>query len=57
MTARPSGAFCSPASPSASAIGIMPITIASAVISTGRRRVLPASSAASSGDGVRLLRA
>ena len=50
MTARPSGAFCSPASPSPSAIGIMPMIIASAVMITGRRRVRPASSAASSGD-------
>ena len=41
MTARPSGAFCSPASPRPSAIGIMPMIIASAVISTGRNRVLP----------------
>ncbi len=50
MTARPSGAFCSPPSPSASAIGSMPRTIASAVISTGRRRVSPARSAASVAD-------
>ena len=35
MTARPSGAFCSPPSPSPSAIGTMPMIIASAVISTG----------------------
>ena len=43
MTARPSGAFCSPPSPSPSAIGIMPMIMASAVISTGRKRVKPAS--------------
>ena len=47
ITARPSGAFCSPASPRPSAIGTMPMIIASAVISTGRSRVLPASIAAS----------
>ncbi len=46
MTARPSGAFCSPPSPIPRAIGIMPIIIASAVISTGRNRVNPASRAA-----------
>ena len=46
ITARPSGAFCSPPSPRPSAIGSMPITIASAVINTGRRRTKPASSAA-----------
>ena len=46
MTARPSGAFCSAPSPMPSAIGIMPMIIASAVISTGRIRVAPASSAA-----------
>src|SRR5207253_3844990 len=45
ITARPSGAFCSPPSPSPTAIGTMPMIIASAVISTGRSRVLPASSA------------
>ena len=49
MTARPSGAFCSAPSPMPSAIGIMPMIIASAVISTGRMRVAPASSAASDG--------
>ena len=43
MTARPSGAFCSPPSPSPSDMGSMPRIIASAVISTGRRRVMPAS--------------
>ena len=46
MTARPSGAFCSPPSPRPSDIGSMPMIIASAVISTGRRRVMPAASAA-----------
>ena len=46
MTARPSGAFCSPPSPRPSAIGGMPMIIASAVISTGRKRTKPASSAA-----------
>jgi len=49
ITARPSGAFCSPPSPSPSAIGSMPISIARAVISTGRKRLKPASSAAASG--------
>ena len=39
ITARPSGAFCSPPSPEPSAIGTMPITIAIAVIRTGRMRV------------------
>ena len=46
MTARPSGAFCSPPSPRPSDIGSMPMIIASAVMSTGRRRVMPAASAA-----------
>src|SRR6516225_9547009 len=46
ITARPSGAFCSPPSPSPVAIGAMPMIIASAVIITGRRRVMPAASAA-----------
>ena len=46
ITARPSGAFCSPPSPRPSAIGTMPMIIASAVISTGRKRVKPASIAA-----------
>ena len=50
MTARPSGAFCSPPSPNPSAIGTMPMIIASAVISTGRNRPKPASSAASSAE-------
>ena len=49
MTARPSGAFCSPPSPTPRAIGIMPMIIASAVMSTGRMRVAPASSAACAG--------
>ena len=47
MTARPSGAFCSPPSPRPSAIGTMPMIIASAVMMTGRKRVKPAESAAS----------
>src|SRR5205807_4136256 len=34
MTARPNGAFCSPPSPSPSAIGTMPMIMARAVIST-----------------------
>lgn len=42
ITARPSGMFC----PGSSAMGIMPMIIAVAVISTGRKRALPASSAA-----------
>src|SRR6267143_251234 len=46
MTARPSGAFCSPPSPSPSAMGTMPMIMASAVIKTGRKRVKPASTAA-----------
>jgi hypothetical protein len=46
MTARPSGAFCSPPSPSPSAMGTMPIIIASAVMMTGRKRVKPADNAA-----------
>ena len=40
-----SGAFCSPPSPSARLIGSMPISIASAVMRTGRSRVRPAISA------------
>ena len=47
MTARPSGAFCSPLSPSPRAMGIMPMIMAAAVMMTGRSRVKPASSAAS----------
>src|SRR5712664_347234 len=46
ITARPSGAFCSPPSPSPSAIGKIPRIIAVAVMITGRRRVRPASIAA-----------
>ena len=46
MTARPSGAFCSPPSPMPSAIGAMPMIMASAVMMTGRKRTNPASSAA-----------
>ena len=46
ITARPNGAFCSPPSPRPSAIGAIPIVIASAVISTGRKRTKPASIAA-----------
>jgi len=43
ITARPSGWFC----PASIAIGSMPMTMASAVISTGRNREPPASNAAS----------
>src|SRR5258705_687672 len=50
MTARPSGAFCSPPSPSPSAMGIMPMIMAKAVIRTGRNRVKPASMAALTGS-------
>src|SRR6266403_389943 len=50
ITARPRGAFCSPPSPKPSAIGNMPITMASAVISTGRNRPRPASRAARRGS-------
>ena len=46
ITARPRGAFCSPPSPRPSAIGTMPMIMASAVIMTGRNRVFPASMAA-----------
>src|SRR5260370_993480 len=42
ITARPSGAFCSPPAPIASDIGSMPRIIASAVMITGRMRVAPA---------------
>src|SRR5437763_1315420 len=38
MTARPSGAVCSPPSPMANAIGIMPAIIAQLVIRNGRLR-------------------
>ena len=47
MTARPSGAFCSPPSPRPMAIGTMPMIMASAVMTTGRMRTKPASRAAS----------
>ncbi len=40
ITARPNGAFCSPASPRPSAIGSMPM-ITRAVISIGRSRNVP----------------
>ncbi len=40
ITARPIGAFCSPPSPRARAIGNMPMIIASAVMQTGRSRVV-----------------
>ena len=50
ITARPSGAFCSPPSPSPSDMGSMPMIMASAVIRTGRSRVYPAESAASMAD-------
>src|SRR5262249_37470738 len=46
IPARPSGAFCSAPSPIPSDIGIMPTIIASAVIITGRSRVIPALRAA-----------
>ncbi len=46
MTARPSGAFCSPPSPRPSDIGNMPTIIARAVIKTGLSRVDPAARAA-----------
>jgi len=49
ITARPSGAFCSPPSPQAKPIGIMPMIIARAVMHTGRKRVCPASIAARDG--------
>src|ERR1700735_5596581 len=50
ITTRPIGPFFSPPSPSPSDIGTMPIIIASAVMSTGRKRVLPASIAARMGS-------
>ena len=50
MTARPSGAFCSAPSPKPRAMGIMPMTMANAVINTGLMRVLPASKAARTGS-------
>src|SRR4051794_11446791 len=46
ITARPSGAFCSPPSPRPVAIGNMPKIIAKAVINTGLSRVIPAANAA-----------
>ena len=51
ITARPSGAFCSPPSPRPSAIGSMPRIMAAAVISTGRSRANPADSIASRAGG------
>src|SRR3989442_3042743 len=39
ITARPSGAFCSPPSPSPSAMGTIPMIMARAVMRTGRKRV------------------
>src|SRR6266702_1437366 len=39
ITARASGAFCSPPSPIPNAIGIMPMIMAKAVMMMGRRRV------------------
>src|SRR5205814_774966 len=47
ITARPSGAFCSPPSPRLSAIGSMPSIMADAVIRTGRIRAYPADHIAS----------
>src|SRR5882757_5359336 len=47
MTARASGAFCSPPSPNPRAMGSMPTIIAKAVMMMGRRRVEPAETAAS----------
>src|SRR5262249_8136238 len=49
ITARPSGAFCSEPDPNASAIGSIPRIIASAVMMMGRKRIAPASIAASTG--------
>ena len=46
ITARPSGAFCSPPSPRPRLMGTMPIIIAMAVMMTGRSRVRPDSNAA-----------
>src|SRR2546428_11559231 len=42
ITARPSGAFCSPPSPRPSAIGTIPMIMAKAVIVTGRIHAYPA---------------
>src|SRR5262249_22285855 len=50
ITARPSGAFCSPPSPNPRDMGTMPMIIASAVMMTGRMRTKPAWSAASRAD-------
>ena len=50
ITARPSGAFCSPPSPRPRLMGSMPMIIATAVISTGRSRPVPASQAAVNGS-------
>ena len=47
ITARPSGAFCCPASPKANAIGNMPAIIAKLVIKIDRKR-LPAPCTAAS---------
>jgi hypothetical protein len=50
MTARPSGAFCSPPSPRPSAMGTMPMIMAMAVINTGRNLTKPALRAAVRGS-------
>ena len=50
ITARPRGAFCSPPSPSPSAIGAMPMIMASASSAPGGNRTKPASSAAATGS-------
>lgn len=47
ITARPSGAVCSPPSPNASAMGIMPVIMAALVIKMGRNLLCAASTAAS----------
>ena len=47
ITARPSGAVCSPPSPNASAIGTMPASIAQLVMRMGRSRPCAPSTAAS----------
>lgn len=49
ITVRPSGAFWAPAPPEPRAIGTMPNSMASAVMTTGRNRPTPAANAASSG--------
>ena len=46
MTARPSGAVCSPPSPNPKAMGTMPASMAQLVIRIGRRRLVPAVMAA-----------